>query len=118
MVRASQSNPSSTLVRDIQNSSEASHRVLAVFTIQKIAHGLPAGGIPFASSLAALGVHASGGCRTALVRLTAFRTAVGEAGLIRLQLKFFSANGASFNRKSHRGYMIRRSFIYLNRQSQ
>ena len=74
---------------------------LAVFAIQQIAHGFPAGGIPLAVGLAAGGFFLRLICQGRLVGGAAFRTTVGKAGFIRLQLKLFSTNRASFDWKSH-----------------
>src|SRR6185437_1736641 len=74
---------------------------LAVFAVQKIAHRFPARGVPLAISLGAVAFHARLIGRARLVGGAAFRATGGKARFIGLQLKLFSTNNASFDRKNH-----------------
>ena len=64
-------------------------RRLAILAIEKVSHGFPAGFVGFFLSLAFVGVRGLLRFGTGLFGLAALRAAIGEAGLIRLQLEFF-----------------------------
>jgi hypothetical protein len=76
-------------------------KTLTVFAIQQLAHGLAAGFIGVPGVLALDGVHAALGRRLGWLCFTTLRTAVGKAGLVRLELKLLRANNANFNGKGH-----------------
>src|SRR3954452_19584915 len=74
---------------------------LAVLPVEQVAHGLSPGFVRFLRSLAFIGVHGPPRHRIFLILNAAFRTAIGKAGLVRLQFKFFMADAADFNRECH-----------------
>ena len=77
-------------------------RPLAVLAVEKVAHGLAARRVGLGLNFALVGVHAVFSCRLrCFLRHAALRTAVGEARLVRLQLKFFTADDAGFDRECH-----------------
>jgi hypothetical protein len=81
---------------------------LAIFAIEEFAHGLSPGFIRFPRGLALIGVHATMRFGGTLFGSTTLRTAIGETGLIRFQLKLFPADGTDFDRESHSSSIIRR----------
>jgi hypothetical protein len=80
---------------------------LAIFAIQQIAHGLLSCRVHFAGILALVGIHAALGYRGSLFGSAALRTAVGEPGLVRLELEFFRAVAADFDGESHMPSTVR-----------
>src|SRR5215469_6567648 len=80
----------------------------AILAVQQVAHRSPPRGVHLAVALASLTlIHAAPRRRVSLLDLTALRTAVGKAGLVRLQLKFLRADHTVSDRKSH-DFMVRR----------
>jgi hypothetical protein len=76
---------------------------LAIFTVQEIFHCTFAGFVELAIRFAVgLSLSRRG------FRFAAIGAAVGETGLVRLELEFFSADGAGSDGESHRIFMIRR----------
>ncbi|MFI5104365.1 MAG: hypothetical protein ACHP79_05525, partial [Terriglobales bacterium] len=63
--------------------------VLTIFAIKEVPHGLAAGLVGFLGRFAFVGVHAALGCGLDSLWLAARWAAVGETGLVRLQLKLF-----------------------------
>src|ERR1700690_4504859 len=76
-------------------------RQLTIFAVKQVAHGLPARLVRFLLVFSFVGVHAALGCWFSALRLAALRAAVGETGLVGLQLKLFTANTANLNGESH-----------------
>ena len=77
-------------------------RYLAVFSVEKVAHGAAAGGVDFVLG-AALGV-VGGAARLGLGRFFGFaagRAAIGEAGLAGVELEFLVTNDARFDGEGH-----------------
>jgi hypothetical protein len=74
---------------------------LAILAIKQLFHGPPACLVGFALHLAFVGIQGALGDGVIRVRLTTGRTAVGEAGFVRLQLEFFRAEDADFYRERH-----------------
>ena len=83
-------------------------RQSAILAVQKSAHRLPTRFVRFLRRLALVGVHAALSGWSGRFGSTALRALVREAGLVRLQFKLFPASAASFNRKTHFHFMIRR----------
>ena len=79
-------------------------RGLAIFTVEKVAHGLATSFVGFRKGTAIVSVHgglSSGGLDFTGLRLAALGTAIGEAGLIGLELELFRADGAGFDGEGH-----------------
>ena len=70
----------------------------AVFAVEHVAHDAAAFGIGFAVGEARGGWGGGAG----VFGLTAGGTAIGEAGLVGLQLEFFTTNGAGTDWEGHR----------------
>ncbi len=76
----------------------------AVLAVEQVAHGSAAGFIRLTLRLAIEGVgEAFTGGRGGFGS-TAFRTAIGETGFIRFELKLFRADGTDSDRKRHKEY--------------
>ena len=78
---------------------------LAVPPIEKVAHGVPPSGVEFGIGLGSLAAVLAS-CRLRFVPGAAFRAAVGETGLVGLQLELLRANAADFDWKGHAGSPI------------
>jgi hypothetical protein len=74
---------------------------LTVLAIQQFAHRLAAGFVRLFRILVLRAASAATGRRIGGVSFAASGTAVGKAGLVRLQLKLFCANHADFNGEGH-----------------
>ena len=74
-----------------------------------IAHGSPPSLVCFTQSLALVGVHASLTGGDGFLGRAALWAAVGETGLVRLQLELLFANRTDFDGESHLRSMILRS---------
>jgi hypothetical protein len=75
-------------------------RALAVLPVQQFAHRLAAGFVRLFRILVLRAASAATGRRLGSFRFAACRAPIGEAGLVRLQLKLFCANHADFNGKA------------------
>src|ERR1700683_4789016 len=85
--------------------SLASRRGSAVLAVEQIAHGPSASLVRFAHALALVGIHAALGYGSSIVVLATLGAAVGEARFVGLQLEFFPADGADFDRESHASFL-------------
>jgi hypothetical protein len=74
---------------------------LTVLAVEEIADGFAAGGVGFTVGFALVGVHGAFGDGIDLFGFTAGRAAIGETGLTGLELKFFVADYADFDRERH-----------------
>src|SRR5579863_8242467 len=79
---------------------------LAIFAVKKVAHGFPSSLVPFAIRCALDGALLA--LRGWFRRIfgTALRASIGETRLVGFQLKFFRADAADFDRKSHRNSIV------------
>src|SRR5580692_6451592 len=75
---------------------------LAVFAVEKVADGAAASGVDFNLDAALGGVKRAALVLLGLLRLTARRAAIGEAGLAGAELKFITAGNTGLDRKRHR----------------
>src|SRR5580692_5297601 len=96
---------------------------LAVFAIEQVAHRLPASFVSFLQSLAFVGVPAPLGNGVGGFGFAARRTAVREAGLVRLQLELFRTDGTDADGECHANIMIQAvptlqtMFVILSKRS-
>ena len=80
----------------------------AVLPVKQVPHRSPARLVRLTLALALVGVHGSFFFRSRSLLDAALWASIGEARLVRLEFKFLSAHAASFDRKSHNAFMIRR----------
>src|SRR5215472_62631 len=76
-------------------------KYLTFFAIEHVANRFSPGCVHLDHASALIGFHRLFLRAIARFRSAAFRTTIGKARLVRLQLKLFSANYASFDRKRH-----------------
>jgi hypothetical protein len=86
-----------------------SERPLAILAVEQIAHSLSPSLVRFLHRLALVGVDCLFLDGIDAFGLAARRTAVGKAGLIRLQVEFLRADDALSAWKCHFAIMIQRS---------
>src|SRR5579863_7094264 len=82
--------------------SYSARRQSAIFAIQQVAHGFPAGLVRFFLGLPLDGIHTALRRRLPRLRLAALRTTIGKARLVGLQLKLLRTNTANLDGKRHR----------------
>ena len=80
-----------------------------ILAVEEVADRFAASLVHFAVSLALIGAYAGLGDRICFFGDAALRTAIGETGLIRLQLELFGADSTDFDRKRHTDFMIMES---------
>src|SRR5258705_350110 len=78
---------------------------LAILAVQQRTHCFPPSRANFAQRFSFISVHAALSFRTGCVVGAAVRAAVGEAGLVGLQLELFAADSTDFDRESHLLFM-------------
>jgi hypothetical protein len=84
-----------------QSTAEWQGSRLAILAVKQVAHGCSARFVRLRESFAFVGVHGPLGFGAGRFGFAAGGAAIGEAGLIRLQLEFLGADGADFDRKCH-----------------